>query len=326
MNFGPPLSFTLATTLNTTVSDLRGRIAATSQEIATGRRSDLISHLDGRIGSAMLSQRAIEQIADERMTLELRSSRLEIAQAALENLQGLAAELPNRMQSAAQFGDQPAMEQAAEDAKAALDQAMNIMNTRHGERYLFSGDATATAPFGDEDVLLNDLRTIVLAAPDSVSLENALDTYFNSPAGGWQTRIYSGTSTASNPDAVTGTAPAVVETIRGLAMTALAAPSENMPFLGAGESNFDQAMASLREANSLLISQRASIGTSLDSIATAQQMLDTEETLLTTAFNEIAGRDQFEAATELRELERNLEASYLLTSRLANFSLLNYLR
>ncbi len=326
MNLGPPLSFTLATTLSTTVSDLRGRIAATSQEIATGRRSDLASHLDGRIGSAMLSQHAVEQIADERMTLDLRSSRLEIAQSALDNLQGLAADLPGRMQSAAKFGDQPAMEQVAGDAKAALGQAMNVMNTRHGERYLFSGDATATAPFADKDVLLNDLRTIIQAAPDAAGLESALDTYFYSPNGGWQTGIYSGTSTASDPDAVTGTAPAIVETIRGLAMTALAAPSENMPFLAADDSTFDQAMASLRGAGSLLISERASIGTSLDSIATAQQMLDTEETLLATAFNEIAGRDQFEAATELRELERNLEASYLLTSRLANFSLMNYLR
>jgi flagellar hook-associated protein 3 FlgL len=82
----------------------------------------------------------------------------------------------------------------------------------------------------------------------------------------------------------------------------------------------------MRAAGTQLIGQRGDIGSSLDRIATAQQMLDTEETLLKTAFNDITARDQFEAATELRELERNLEASYLLTSRLANFSLLNYLR
>jgi len=47
---------------------------------------------------------------------------------------------------------------------------------------------------------------------------------------------------------------------------------------------------------------------------------------MSATFNRLTARDQYEAATELRELERNLEASYLLTSRLSNLSLLNYLR
>ena len=52
---------------------------------------------------------------------------------------------------------------------------------------------------------------------------------------------------------------------------------------------------------------------------------DLEETLLNQAFTDLVGKDQFEAAAQLRELEANLEASYLLTSRLSNLSLLNFL-
>jgi len=38
------------------------------------------------------------------------------------------------------------------------------------------------------------------------------------------------------------------------------------------------------------------------------------------------GRDQFEAAAELKQLEVALESSYIITSRLSDLSLSNYLR
>jgi flagellar hook-associated protein 3 FlgL len=37
-------------------------------------------------------------------------------------------------------------------------------------------------------------------------------------------------------------------------------------------------------------------------------------------------RDQYEAASELKQLETGLEAAYTLTARLSNLSLLNYMR
>ena len=55
------------------------------------------------------------------------------------------------------------------------------------------------------------------------------------------------------------------------------------------------------------------------------ECLENEQTLLNQAFIDLAGKDQFEAAAQLRELEANLEASYLLTTRLSNLSILNFL-
>jgi len=41
--------------------------------------------------------------------------------------------------------------------------------------------------------------------------------------------------------------------------------------------------------------------------------------------NDLTARDQYEAATELQSLQTTLEASYLITARLSQLSLLNYL-
>jgi flagellar hook-associated protein 3 FlgL len=48
--------------------------------------------------------------------------------------------------------------------------------------------------------------------------------------------------------------------------------------------------------------------------------------VLSAAFNSLTGRDQYEAVTELEQLETNLEAAYLVTTRLSNLTLLNFIR
>jgi flagellar hook-associated protein 3 FlgL len=71
---------------------------------------------------------------------------------------------------------------------------------------------------------------------------------------------------------------------------------------------------------------RADRGVVQEQIAQKGESLAREEMIFTNAFNNLTARDQYEAATELRDLEASLEASYLLTTRLSNLSLLNYLR
>ena len=40
----------------------------------------------------------------------------------------------------------------------------------------------------------------------------------------------------------------------------------------------------------------------------------------------MVGRDQYDAASELKQIEASLEAAYTLTARLSNLNLLNFLR
>ena len=61
-------------------------------------------------------------------------------------------------------------------------------------------------------------------------------------------------------------------------------------------------------------------------MATVKARHQTSEAALTLAYTKLAGRDQFEAAAALIQLEAQLETTYLTTARLANLSLVNFLR
>lgn len=322
----PPLSALIGGRLSENVSDLRGRIETAAEESATGRRADLTSHLGGTIGKAMLSQKAVTDLEQERTRIGFRDARLDIIQRSLADLHDDANEVNVRMLGALGAEDGPSQSAAARGAEAALEQAFSALNARFGERYLFSGDATSTKPFASVDRLLDDVRNIAETATDAADFEAQLDIYFNDPAGGWRTDIYSGSDTATDPDAVTGMDAGLRRLVSGLAVYAISAPGDWPALIEGNPSILQDASTRVGEGQAQIMTLRADRGVVQAEIAERLETIDSEETLLTNAFNDMAARDQYEAATELRELERNLEAAYLLTSRLANLSLLNYLR
>ena len=308
------------------IVSLRDRLTTTSKESVTGRYSDLTAHLSGRISHAMLGKKALDDISLERSQLTLRGGRLDITQRSLEVVQERTNGLAARMQAALGSDDQLSKTAVARDSRAALEETFSALNTRYGERFLFSGNTASTAPMAAIDDLLADIRLIASTAVDAADFATSLDTYFNTPGGGWRQNIYSGTDTSSDPEAVTATDPHIIQIVSGLAVMALAGPDEALPLFAGNSPSVYTAAETLGYGQTALTTARAEVGISQAKIARQKESLDVEETVLTAAFNETTARDQYEAASELRELEGNLEASYLLTSRLANLSLMNYLR
>lgn len=323
-----PLSLNsfLSTALSNSISDMRTQIADRAQEAATGRQADLISHLNGRIDHALLGDKALKENADDQARIELRQIRLSLSENTLGAVRDLSAGLTIEMQDAIGIVDVDRQQTVAAQAREALSEVLARFNVRHGERYLFSGDATATPPFQDADVLLADLQAIAAGAVDEADFAAQVQTYFDDPAGGFQTSFYQGTATASDADAVLINQGAFSDMFMGLAIMTLAAPGTAIPFAAVGTPAMDAALQRLERGRSLLVDVEAGVGIRQDSLSKEKSVLEREETLLTTSFAELTGKDQYEAATQLRELEANLEASYLLTSRLSNLSLLNYLR
>jgi flagellar hook-associated protein 3 FlgL len=87
----------------------------------------------------------------------------------------------------------------------------------------------------------------------------------------------------------------------------------------------DTALVRLERGRTELVNIQANVGMRSANLQNELSLLEREQTLLNQAFTDLAGKDQYEAATQLRELEANLEASYLLTTRLSNLSILNFL-
>ncbi|WP_273185644.1 flagellin [Hyphomonas adhaerens] len=316
----------LSSGLSETIVRLRDRMDTTSEEAVTGRYKDMTAHLSGRIGQAMLGQKAIDDVANERTQLTLKETRLEIIQQSLTAIDDNIGQLGVRMKSALGSEDFTARESVVRDAKAALASTFSVLNTRHGERYLFSGDATNTKPVGDVDIFLGDVRSMAASATDAADFAAQMDSYFNTPGSGWQANVYSGTATASDPASLTGIDPAITQTLQGLAVLALSGSDETLPLLNGNSDTLIAATETLADGQAALTNARAERGILQAQIESSKSALDLEETVLTHSFNQMTARDQYEAASELKRLETSLEASYTLTARLANLSLLNFMR
>jgi flagellar hook-associated protein 3 FlgL len=322
----PPPNSLISAQFTQNITDLRQNISRTAEEATTGRYSDLAAHLSGRVGTAMLSQKALDDISFQREQLGQREARLDVTQRSLTLIHDRAQGIDISMQQALGSGNLANQGLAARDAKAALADVFSALNVRFGERYLFAGDATATQPLPSPDDLLADVRQMADAAADPAAFAAALDTYFNTPGGGWQQDIYGGTATASDPDAVTAGNPALLALITNLAVLAISDPADSPALISQNPGLVDTAAQGLTSGLTALTNLRADRGVVQEQLSVQKESLDIEETIFTSAFNALTARDQYEAAGALKELESSLEASYLLTSRLSSLSLLNFLR
>ena len=307
------------------ISELRTQIGKTSTEATTGRYEDLTLHLSGRIGKAMLGQKALADISTDREVLNLRASRLSLIQTSLGTVQESSSGIAANMLSAIGGEHETDVGIAAREAKAALSASLSSLNARYGDRFLFAGDATSTLPFSDQSALLADIELIADSATDSADFATQLDDYFTSPTGGWLQNIYQGSTTASDPESVTADNDAIKSLIRDLAVLAISGPDGPLASLDGYKTLVQETSLSLSSSETQITNLRADLGVYEERNAIEQKTLDTEETVLTASFNDLTARDQYEAATELQSLQTTLEASYLITARLSQLSLLNYL-
>jgi flagellar hook-associated protein 3 FlgL len=229
--------------------------------------------------------------------------------------------------------NEPSIAINAEKAELQLEAAISAFNTRYEGRGLFSGDATNQPALADAETLLNDVRAIFTGAADNAQLQTDLDAYFNAPGGGFETNIYTGgAGNAARTEIADGelvdySAKADEQPVRDLLRNLAAAvvANEQTGFAGREEALSTAAGGLIQSANDI-VGVRARIGAAEERIAAADERLEAEATALSATYNEHTARDPEEAATRLKQYEAQLDAAYLMTSRISLLSLSNYLR
>ncbi len=176
----------------------------------------------------------------------------------------------------------------------------------------------------------------VIAAADTTTALADIDFYFNDPAGGFATTRYLGSANDAPPVEISDDmrldyAPradngALRTMLQGLAIAAVAVEGafagddqdELALYAGAG-----QTVLAARQG---VIDLRADLGVSEQRLEEAHARGNAETQMLQRAWNDIASRDPYEAASEFEALQGQLEAIYVVTSRLSQLSLVNFLR
>lgn len=302
-------------------------------EAVTGRVNNIREATQGQVGKIQLLEKSLSDTQKYRESLDIANYRVEAMQTALNSLSETTQRVNQDALSALSFDNPETTKLVANEARAALGVTFATLNLQTGGRFIFSGNTIDTAPLGDLDTMMNDLKTIMNAAPDAATAVTDIDAYFDDPAGGFQTNIYTG-SDANASDIEIGPGQriqmdtradnaAFKTVLKGLAMIALAG-EEGAP---------DQKARDLIEAGSgkMIQSQydvvnlNARIGNTLAEIGVAESTQSATEQSLTIALNNFTGVDQLEAATLMQSLDTQLEAAFAATARISRLTLLNYI-
>jgi flagellar hook-associated protein 3 FlgL len=323
---------------NRVTSQLREQLQTVSQEAVTGLKADITKATDGRTGEAHLLQKAINDLDLSRQMNSLSQTRLSLTQNSVEGVRNAVNDIGTRASVALNSNAQIGIDIIIDEAGSNLESVMSAINARQGARHLLSGAATDRPPFGDgaAQQVISDITNILSNAPSVQDAEADLDTYFNDAAGGFATNIYQG-STNNTSGSPIGNGSSVQlglrgdnegfrDMIRGLGVLASSkAISENTE-PNAFKTIFASGASFAAQGNDAMIKIEGQIGIVAETLAKGEERLKNEAVALGEAFNSVFGRDQFEAAAELKSLQVQLEASYAITARLSDLTLTNYLR
>jgi flagellar hook-associated protein 3 FlgL len=318
------------------IGQLRDQSDTARQEVVTGFRADPAAALNGKVSELLGMEQSLAEIAQYREIISLASARAAVTQSTLGVLRDFANELNVSGQTALDSTLPAAGEAVSVSARQALGAAISALNISFGGRRLFAGDAGDSPAVASVEDFLAASVPILEAGPTAGAAYANLTVDFTGVGGLFDTSLYTGGS---------GNAPAS-EVARGerldFAQRADAAPIRALlrdlvtlaaafdPGNAIPEDNrralAGQAIAGLRDNVVGLVGMASRVGAAEERMATVAAHNQASESGLTLAYMSLAGRDQFEAAAELTNLETQLETTYLATARLANLSLANFLR
>ena len=336
MNTGGVSDLSAAMRMQRLGQSTRSALSTAGFEVASGKKSDLVKATNGDLSTLFAIERNMARLDTRAAAISMASARAQTAQIYLEKIQGNVAAFGTNLIAAVDLENQTQAFSIASSARGAFDSIVSAMNGRYGDHALFSGAAVDSAATINAQAMYDDIVALTSAAPDSVTAIAAIDDYFFNPAGGFMTTGFMGDAAdAAGAEvgagevvnySVRGDADALRNALRNAALVAIASNGDH------GGTALD-GMVMLREAANGaiatvddMIDLREGLGHIEERLSNAAAFNVSEKNTFEINRNGIIAADPYEAATRFQALEGQMEALYLMTSRLSTMRLQNYLR
>lgn len=311
----------------------RGEVTALSNALATGLVSDRARHLGGQTAPLAAIEASLQRLATYDQTIAGAATRADAMQSVLARVDG-AAQSARADLLQALSGGATALDAAAVSGRAAFEDAVNALNTRIGDRSLFSGTATDRPALLDPDDLLAAAKAAFAPATEPAAIATALDAWFADPAGFTASAFLGSSATAEIKLAdditlslpVTAADPDLHGTLKGLVLAALLGETGFARDRVAQTALASLAGAALTAAGDGRTAAAGRLGLVQERIATAETRNGAEATALGIARADLIAVDGYDTASRLAEAESRLQTIYTLTARLSSLSLVNFLR
>lgn len=317
-------------------SRIRTALDIASSELATGLKDNLSQATAGDLGKLFAIDRTLLQLSTENNAALLALGKSSLTQLTLGHIHDDLVSYGPELLSAVERGDQQSMRLIGLNAKNLLASTMSSLNSRYGRHSVFAGAAVDQPALSSANDLLVDISGIIAGAVDASSALTAIDDYFYSPGGGFEVNIYLGADQDAPPFrdlsggeinyAVRGDAIIIRQTLRALSIAAIATDAPNFTGTQDQIDLLNEAALSAISATGDIVETRANLGYSEATIADTQARNHAKFDLFEQERLAILSADPYEAVTRFEALQGQLQTVYMITARLSDLTLTNFLR
>jgi len=314
---------------------IRADLERLSQELATGRKSDVTAAVSGDFGALASIENSLVKLGSYELATDEAGMIVSTTQRSLETIQTSMTELSGALLLAQNGGPASLVDAAGADARGRLDSVLTVLNIEVSDRSIFAGAATDGPAVADAGTIMADLTLLVAAETTASGVEAVIDTYFG-PGGGFEATGYLG-----DPSPMSAAAIADGETVE-FPTTALSSEiRESLAAFAKGAILDEAALALSSDERSLLarsageslltaerdiVRLRATTGIAEERVDRAATRIGAERAALELARSELTSVDPFAVATQLQAAELQLESLYTLTTRMSRLTLTAFLR
>lgn len=315
---------------------LRRTADIAAQEATLGKVVNQAQHLKGSIASVTLIERRLELLNQYQSNANELQSFFSIAQNSFDAILSTADDFLAKAALSTQVDSSAQIELFSRIAADAFQDIVNKLNIKSAEKYVFSGAATSTRPLPEGKEIISQLKQDISGVTSTSSLDDAIDDWFLSPNGVYQTTIYAGSSEEidgvpigvgkSIQIEVNASQDNIKTLLKGLAKIAVASDSitqsqlsEQRQFMQKGLEELNSAIPMMRHVQSL-------IGVSEEYISKTIKENENFISIHEADKYSLVSLDQFERLSEHQAIHTQINISYQILGQRAKNSLADYLR
>ncbi len=314
---------------------LKQQMSRLTQELASGQAADLTRQLSGNFGHLADIEHDLVVLASYRNAANTAITSTSAMQSVLGLIQAQTGDLGKTAVVAGTTAGGVTLDTVALQGRSALDAIVSALNTEVGGRSLFSGTDIEATPLVSADDLLTDVRAAIAGATTAADVITALDTFFDTAGGDFETLVYQGGNTYLSPLQLGEGQSVRLEmraddtgfrtVLKNTVMSALVDEASITLNDAERQDLAKQAGERLLTSQDELTEIRSNLGFAQSRIEQSTTRISTEMNSLEFARTELLSVDNFQTATELESVQIQLETLYTLTARASRFSLVNFL-
>lgn len=311
--------YSYMTRLLSNSSTVRDQLDQAQEQVATGLVSDSYSGLGTQARTALSLAPAIAHQTTYSQNIDTAQGRLDITQNVMTSISDIASKFYAAVNTY-NPSDPTSVQTLASNAKSAIQQIGDFLNTKSGDVYIFAGKDTGNPPVPntDPDVMSAGLLSGSNGPPFSSTIGTSPLTI---QTGAGQT-VQAGL--IANANTLVTSAPPTTGSYMRDTLTALA----KIAALGTSTTpaaDVAGARTSLSGSISAMASETGSLGNIQSNLTTRQTQLASLTTSLQKQLSSVQDADVAEAISRASLLKTQLQASYQIIAESRSLSLASYL-